>query len=155
LLDTGTVLSLSLNKFLKLRRFVVKLKWYYFTRVWRMDLHPTIEFSLSARFDKTNPRGVHVGEYSYIAFDAVILAHDRTRRLHADTRIGRHCFIGARSVIMPGVTVGDECIVGTGSVVTKDVPSRSIVAGNPAQIIKSGIPLIRYGGFPLKEGEKG
>lgn len=145
------VLSLSLNKFRKLRRVVVKLKWYYFTRIWRMDLHPTIEFSLSARFDKTNPRGVHVGEYTYVAFDAAILSHDRTRALHTNTWIGRNCFIGARSIVMPGVTIGDECIVGSGAVVTKDVPPRSIVAGNPAKIIKSGIPLSRYGSYPPRE----
>jgi len=40
---------------------------------------------------------------------------------------------------MPGITVGDEVITGAGSVVTKDVPSNSIVAGNPAWIIISGI----------------
>ena len=48
-----------------------------------------------------------------------------------------NCFIGAQAIIMPGVRVGDECIVGSGAVVTKDVPPGSIVAGNPAKIIRS------------------
>ena len=82
---------------------------------------------------------------TYIAFDAVILAHDLTRLLHTDTYIGRNCFIGARSIIMPGIHIGDECIVGSGSVVTKDVPSHSIVGGNPARIIRSGIRTREWG----------
>ena len=50
------------------------------------------------------------------------------------TRIKNGASIGANSVILPGVTIGEEALVGAGSVVTKDVPSRAIVAGNPARI---------------------
>jgi hypothetical protein len=64
----------SLNQFTRLRRLLVRTKWLYLTRIWQMDLDPSCEFSLSARFDKTYPRGVHVGAESYIAFDAAILA---------------------------------------------------------------------------------
>lgn len=110
-----------------------------------MDIDPTAEFSLSARFDKTFPIGVHLGRKSYVAFDAVILTHDRTRGLYLHTRIGEKCFIGARSMLMPGVSVGDGSIVGAGSVVTKDVPPGSMVAGNPARIIASGIRVDDYG----------
>lgn len=46
---------------------------------------------------------------------------------------------------MPGITIGDEVVVGSGAVVTKDVPSNSIVAGNPAKIIKQGIHTKNYG----------
>jgi len=42
---------------------------------------------------------------------------------------------------MPGITIGDDVIVGTGAVVTKDVQSNSIVAGNPARIIRTGITM--------------
>ncbi|GGE01160.1 hypothetical protein GCM10011390_20020 [Aureimonas endophytica] len=137
----------NLNKFLKVRRLLVRGKWLVLTRFWGMDIDPTVEFSLSARFDKTFPKGIHIGPKTYVAFDAAILAHDRTRGYYKHTRIGRNCFIGARSIIMPGITIGDECIVGSGAVVTKDVPSRSIVAGNPATVIKSGIPLKEYGSY--------
>lgn len=51
-------------------------------------------------------------------------------------RIGRHCFIGIRAVIMPGVTLGDYCVVGAHSVVTNSFPERSVVAGVPAKVIK-------------------
>jgi len=52
-------------------------------------------------------------------------------------KIGRGCFIGARSIILKGVTLGDRVIIGAGSVVTKDIPAYSIAAGNPARIVGS------------------
>lgn len=50
--------------------------------------------------------------------------------------IGKNVFIGARSIVMKGVTIGDGAVVGAGSVVTKNVPCNVIVAGNPAKVIK-------------------
>ena len=144
----------SLNKALKLRKLIVDAKRFYYTRFWGMDLHPTVEFSLNVRFDRTFPKGIHIGAESYVAFETAILTHDTTRRTYRHTRIGRRCFIGARSIILPGVTIGDECVVGSGSVVTKDVPPRSIVAGNPARIIRSDIEVGPYGRFRSTESER-
>ncbi len=144
----------SLNRLLWLRRALVRAKWLVYTRVWGMDIDPTATFSLSARFDRTYPRGIHVGAESYIAFEAAILAHDMTRGLYLHTRIGRRCFIGARSMILPGVTIGDGSIIGSGSVVTRDVPPRSVVAGNPARVIRSGIEVGCYGRFSDAEETK-
>ncbi len=53
-----------------------------------------------------------------------------------DVVIGSHVWIGGRVTILKGVTIGDNSIVGAGSVVTKDVPENAIVAGNPAKVIK-------------------
>ena len=50
-------------------------------------------------------------------------------------KIGRGCFIGARSIILKGVTLGDRVVIGAGSVVTKDVPAYSMAVGNPARIV--------------------
>ena len=138
---------MDLNKFLRVRRLLVRTKWKILTSFWGMDIHPSVEFSLSARFDTTYPKGVHIAENTYIAFDAAILTHDRTRGMYRHTRIGKNCFIGARSIIMPGVAIGDECIVAAGAVVVKDVPFRTIVAGNPAAPIKTGVPLTKYGAY--------
>lgn len=115
--------------------------------MWGMDLDPTCSFSLSAKFDKTYPQGVHLGAESYVAFDAAILSHDFTRRIYAHTRIGKRCFIGARSIILPGVEIGDECVIGSGSVVVENVPPRCVVAGNPARIIRKDISVGRFGQF--------
>ncbi|MDB5561779.1 MAG: O-acetyltransferase LpxA-like protein [Hyphomicrobiales bacterium] len=136
----------GLNKFGLIRKAIVRAKWYYYTRFWGMDIDPTANFSLDVRFDKTFPKGVHIGAETYVAFEAAILTHDLTRGLHVHTRIGRRCFIGARSIILPGIEIGDECVIGAGSVVTKSIPPRSLVAGNPARIIRSNIEIIsRYG----------
>ena len=137
----------GLNRLAGLRNLMIDtLRWYY-RRIWGMDIHPTAQFSLSAKFDKVYPKGVHVGENSYIAFESRILCHDRTRGLYIDTRIGRNCFIGGNSLILPGVEIGDNCVVGAGSVVTKSVPPRCVVSGNPAKILREGIDVGPYGRF--------
>lgn len=51
--------------------------------------------------------------------------------------IGDNVFIGNNAMILPGVTIGSNCIVGGGTVVTKDIPSNSVVAGNPGHVILS------------------
>lgn len=139
---------ITLHKFLRLRDFAMRIKWWYCVKIWGMDIDPTAKFSLSVKFDKTFPKGIHVGKETYIAFDVAILAHDMTRGLYTHTRIGDSCFIGARSIILPGVTIGNGCIIGSGSVVTKDIPAGSIAAGNPAQIMRSEVELHSYGRFP-------
>jgi acetyltransferase-like isoleucine patch superfamily enzyme len=55
-------------------------------------------------------------------------------------KIEDDCWIAANSVILAGVTVGKGSVVAAGSIVTKDVPPYSVVAGNPAQVIKSRTP---------------
>jgi acetyltransferase-like isoleucine patch superfamily enzyme len=138
----------SLNQLRRLRHIVVGIKKAWLTGFWKMDIHPSVDMSLSARCDKTYPAGIHIGAESYIAFDARILTHDMTRNLRCDTRIGQRCFIGGRALILPGVEIGDDCIVGAGAVVTKSVPAGSIVVGNPAQVIRSGMTLLSYGRVP-------
>ncbi|OHC74414.1 MAG: acetyltransferase [Rhodoferax sp. RIFCSPLOWO2_12_FULL_60_11] len=138
-------MALRLAHLSSLRTMIITVVRLIYVRLFKMDLHPTCNFSLSAKFDKTNPRGVHVGEYSYVAFDAAILTHDLTRGLRVHTRIGKNCFVGARSIVLPGVLVGDGSIIGAGSVVVRDVPAHCIVAGNPAKVVREGIATGRYG----------
>ena len=135
----------SLNKLKYLRHSLVAIKRLYLTKFWGMDLHPTCQFSLSTRFDRTYPRGIHVGAESYLAFDVAVLTHEMIQAKYVDTRIGTRCFIGARSIIMPGVEIGDGSIVAAGSVVTKNVPPRTIVAGNPARILRSDVQTGPFG----------
>ncbi len=50
--------------------------------------------------------------------------------------IGNNCWFGANVVVCPGVTIGDDCVIGAGSVVTRDIPARSFAAGNPCRVIR-------------------
>lgn len=110
-----------------------------------MNIHKSARISYGAKLDKTNPKGIHIGEESYVASGAIVFTHDFCRAIHKDTHIGKRCFIGANAIIMCGVTIGDEVIVGSNAIVTKDVPDNCIVAGNPAKIIKDGIHTKRFG----------
>lgn len=140
-------MNVSLGRLRSLRKLLTGIRRWFFVRLMGMDIHPTVEMSLSAKPDMTFPKGVHIDEYSYVAFGARILTHDRTRGLYVHTRIGKNCFVGGESIVLPGVTIGDNCVIGAGSVVTRDVPARSIVAGNPAQVIRSDIDVEAYGRF--------
>jgi len=52
-------------------------------------------------------------------------------------RIGRNVWIGGGAVILPGITIGADSVIGAGSIVTRDVPTATVVAGNPARVIRS------------------
>lgn len=62
---------------------------------------------------------------------------DWTHVKHADVTIERRCWIGTRCIILKGVQLGEGCVVGAGSVVTKSFPPYSVIAGNPARLIRS------------------
>jgi acetyltransferase-like isoleucine patch superfamily enzyme len=129
----------------EMRPLMLELYRRYLNSAWGMDIGKDCLISLSAKLDKTYPKGIHIGESSAVNFGAVILTHDYPRDLHLDTRIGNRCQIGAHSIIMPGVTIGDESVVAIASVVIKDVPPNTIVAGNPARAIEKGIRTGRWG----------
>jgi acetyltransferase-like isoleucine patch superfamily enzyme len=128
-----------------LARYAREAYRQYLNRIWGMHIGKGTHIALTARLDKTHPHGIHIGEATAVAFEAAILTHDFVNSRHLDTRIGRCCFIGARSIIMPGVTIGDHCIVSSASVVLKDVPPNSLVLGNPARVMESKISTSALG----------
>ena len=128
-----------------IRLIAIRLRHAYFTGLLGMDIATSARISFGTRLNKTNPKGIHIGEESYTASGAIIFTHDFCRGIHRDTRIGKRCFIGANAIIMCGVRIGDNVVVGSGAIVTKDVPSGCIVAGNPAKIIKEGIRTTKFG----------
>lgn len=50
--------------------------------------------------------------------------------------IGKNCWLGAGVIVMPGITIGDNVVVGAGSIVTKDIPSNVVAAGNPCRVLR-------------------
>ena len=89
---------------------------------------------------------VSIGAYTQFGPHAQIYAathplpaDDRRRQLEyaKPVSIGEDCWIGGNVVICPGVTIGDRCVIGAGSVVTKDMPDDTVAAGNPAWPIRT------------------
>ena len=50
--------------------------------------------------------------------------------------IGRNCWLGAGVVVLPGVTIGDNTVIGAGSIVTKDIPANVVAVGNPCKVLR-------------------
>lgn len=55
---------------------------------------------------------------------------------NAPVHIGRNCWLGAGVIVLPGVSIGDDAVVGAGSVVTKDIPPRTVAVGNPCRVLR-------------------
>ena len=99
----------------------------------------------SASIDCTQE--ITIGDYCAISDNVQILDSDfhpityngKTSTMSKPVHIGNHVWIGRSAIILKGVTIGDGAIVGAGSVVTRDVPARCLVAGNPARVIKENV----------------
>jgi maltose O-acetyltransferase len=86
---------------------------------------------------------IKIGNNVTFAPNVHVLAHDASTKKFIgytkvkNTIIGSNVFVGAGSLILPGVKVGDNVIIAAGSVVTKDIPDRSLAVGSPARVISS------------------
>jgi virginiamycin A acetyltransferase len=69
-------------------------------------------------------------------YSEILPKQDLYHKEYGDTIVGNDVWIGYNSLIMPGIKIGDGAVIGANSVVTKDVPAYTIVAGNPAKIIR-------------------
>ena len=95
----------------------------------------------------TEPWLISIGNNVYITNGCQFITHDGGTlilrgevpdlELTAPISIGDNVYIGLNVTIMPGVTIGNRCIIGTGSIVTKDIPNNSVAAGIPAKVIKT------------------
>ena len=92
----------------------------------------------------TEPYLIEIGNHVQITNDVRFFTHGGSwvfRKQYPDMdtfgkiRIGDNVYIGSCSLILPGVTIGSNCVIGAGSVVTKSVKKGTIVAGNPARVI--------------------
>jgi acetyltransferase-like isoleucine patch superfamily enzyme len=136
-----------------LRNRLMSVRCLYLNKVWGMDIANDCAISFDAKLDKANPRGVHIGRETAVSFGAAILTHDFVRNIHVDTRIGERCQIGAHSIIMPGITIGDSCVIAAGSVVIRDVPPGSLVFGNPGRVMETGLVTGKWGVIVSRESK--
>ena len=83
--------------------------------------------------DDTFPEMITIEDNANISFGVAIIAHDATKGKTDRVLIRQNAFIGTRAVILPGVVIGENAVVGAGAVTTKDVEDGSKVAGVPAQ----------------------
>jgi putative colanic acid biosynthesis acetyltransferase WcaF len=78
-----------------------------------------------------------VGQEAYLCTGTHAFDNPSMNLITSRITIHKNVFIGARAFIMPGLTVGENAIIGAGSVVTRDVDANTIVGGNPAKLIKT------------------
>ena len=88
--------------------------------------------------------GIWIGDGALIGHNTVLatlnhglLPEERHDLIPKPIRIGKNVWIGSNSTILPGVTIGENAVIGAGSVVTKDIPANMIAVGTPAKVIKS------------------
>ena len=88
---------------------------------------------------------IYVGDYTELGPNVVIATaghpilpelREQVYQYNAPVRIGRNCWLGAGVIVMPGVTIGDNTVIGAGSIVTKDIPANVVAVGNPCRVMR-------------------
>lgn len=88
---------------------------------------------------------IYVGDYTMIGPNVTIATaghpilpqlREKSYQYNAAVHIGKNCWIGSGAIILPGITIGDNVVVGAGSIVTKNLPSNVVAVGNPCRILR-------------------
>ena len=88
---------------------------------------------------------IYVGEGTMFGPNCVIATaghpidaelRERQLQYNIPVHIGKNCWLGAGVLVMPGVTIGDNTVIGAGSVVTKDIPANVVAVGNPCRVLR-------------------
>jgi acetyltransferase-like isoleucine patch superfamily enzyme len=150
------------------RFFLDKLAFFCFVKHWRTHIHRLrgvhigkgVYIGHEVMFDRVFTDQIFIGDHSSIGDRTIITAHanipseTRLKKIYPrkvmPTRIGKGVWIMPGAIIAPGLTIGDEAVIATGAVVTKDVPPRCLVGGNPARVIKD---LSDHPAFLPKSGQ--
>ncbi|NOZ59938.1 MAG: acyltransferase [Euryarchaeota archaeon] len=101
-----------------------------------MKVGRNVSIGLGATFDIFFPELIEIGDNSVIGYNAAILAHEflvkEWRR--GRVRLGKNVMLGARSLVLPGVEIGDNATVAAYSLVNRDIPPGAFAAGVPARV---------------------
>ncbi len=101
---------------------------------------------LSGIYSHSSHLAIRLCGKKYIEFNN----NDRVGYIRASVEIGDYSFIGVSAIILPGVKIGQGCVIGAGSIVNVDVPDYSIAAGNPAKVIGSTLDSdVHYFDHPI------
>jgi len=88
---------------------------------------------------------IYVGDYTMFGPNVTIATaghpilpelREQAYQYNMPVRIGRNCWFGAGVIVVPGITIGDNVVIGAGSVVTKDLPSNVVAVGNPCRVLR-------------------
>lgn len=103
--------------------------------------------SVYANFNLTlvDDTHIYVGDYTMLGPNVVIATaghpvlpelREKAYQFNMPVHIGKNCWLGAGVIVLPGVTIGDNSVIGAGSVVTKDIPSNVVAVGNPCKVLR-------------------
>lgn len=112
---------------------------------WGCNMHVGKNFYSNFNLTVVDDADIYIGDNVMIAPNVVIATgthpvcpelREKVYQYNLPVRIGNRVWIGAGAIILPGVTVGDDSVIGAGSVVTKDIPSGVVAAGNPCRVLR-------------------
>jgi len=88
---------------------------------------------------------IYVGDYTMFGPNVTVATaghpilpalRERGYQFNLPVHIGRRCWLGAGVIVLPGVTIGDDSVIGAGSVVTRDIPAGVVAVGNPCRVVR-------------------
>lgn len=88
---------------------------------------------------------IYVGDYTMFGPNVTVATaghplnpslRSKAYQYNMPVHIGKNCWLGAGVVVLPGVTIGDNTVIGAGSIVTKDIPSNVVAVGNPCKVLR-------------------
>ncbi len=88
---------------------------------------------------------IYIGDYTMLGPNVVIATaghpilpelREKALQFNLPVHIGKNCWLGAGVIVLPGVTIGDNTVIGAGSVVTKDIPANVVAVGNPCKVLR-------------------
>ena len=112
---------------------------------WGCNTHVGKNFYANFNLTLVDDADVYIGDYVMIAPNVVIATgthpinpdlREKNYQYNLPIHIGNRVWIGAGTIILPGITIGDDTVIGAGSVVTKDIPSGVVAVGNPCRVLR-------------------
>lgn len=112
---------------------------------WGCNMHVGKDFYANFNLTVVDDADIFIGDHVMIAPNVILATgshpicpelRERVYQYNLPVHIGNRVWIGAGAIVLPGVTIGDDSVIGAGSVVTKDIPAGVVAAGNPCRVIR-------------------